>query len=270
MIATGPTGCDRIQSDSGLFSAIRACARLLHYAPSVRISLRVLLASLITVWMFGPSVGARAAGDAAGPDVAALREMLEGTTGRREAWSHAPELVVLTSVMHYVNTDVRAEQVATGERLSSSELRELVTDLTAALGVFTAGRIEQFSAVKAESLAAGQATNMLRKGQIVVGRFRGFQARSGTLGYGGRMVRQGAIAAGVVMLDRDFDRQAKERELLRTHELGHALGYNHVQSRKSVMNPRVGVHVTDFDRQAGEVAYGGLGAPLSSLFAARN
>jgi predicted Zn-dependent protease len=52
------------------------------------------------------------------------------------------------------------------------------------------------------------------------------------------------------MLDADFDRQSSQRFLLRTHELGHALGYHHVESRPSVMNPRVGNSMTEFDRNA--------------------
>ena len=54
----------------------------------------------------------------------------------------------------------------------------------------------------------------------------------------------------LLMLDADFDRQSSQRFLLRTHELGHALGYHHVQSRPSVMNPRVGNAITEFDRAA--------------------
>ena len=38
--------------------------------------------------------------------------------------------------------------------------------------------------------------------------------------------------------------------MIRTHELGHALGYNHVESRPSIMNPRAGGGFTDFDREA--------------------
>jgi hypothetical protein len=69
------------------------------------------------------------------------------------------------------------------------------------------------------------------------------------------MTRGGTITAGAVILDSDFDRQSDRRQLLRTHELGHALGYNHVESLRSVMNPRVGSELTDFDRTAIERAF---------------
>ena len=96
---------------------------------------------------------------------------------------------------------------------------------------------------------------VVRSGQIVVGRFRGVQARTGSLGYGGRLTHNATIVGAAVVLDAAFDRQSDRRELLRTHELGHALGYNHVESRPSVMNPRVGSAITEFDRAAIRLAF---------------
>jgi hypothetical protein len=46
-----------------------------------------------------------------------------------------------------------------------------------------------------------------------------------------------------------FDAPAPHGDLSRTHELGHALGFNHVKSRVSIMNERIGPEVTDVDRQ---------------------
>ena len=45
------------------------------------------------------------------------------------------------------------------------------------------------------------------------------------------------------------------RRLLRIHELGHALGYLHVTSRTSIMNPSIGPEPTDFDRAASKIAF---------------
>jgi hypothetical protein len=95
---------------------------------------------------------------------------------------------------------------------------------------------------------------VVRPGRIVVGRFQGVQAKTGNLGYGGRATRNGVINGAAVILDADFDRTSDRRHLLRTHELGHALGYHHVQSQPSVMNPRVGSSLTDFDRAAIKLA----------------
>jgi hypothetical protein len=58
-----------------------------------------------------------------------------------------------------------------------------------------------------------------------------------------------------MFLDRDFDKDDPRRRLLRIHELGHAHGYMHVNSRTSIMNPSVGPEPTDFDRAAAIVAF---------------
>jgi hypothetical protein len=56
-------------------------------------------------------------------------------------------------------------------------------------------------------------------------------------------------------LDRDFDRNDSRRRLLRIHELGHALGWQHVTSRTSIMNPAIGPEPTDFDRAGAVIAF---------------
>ena len=58
-----------------------------------------------------------------------------------------------------------------------------------------------------------------------------------------------------IILDSDFDRMNDSRNLLRMHELGHALGYNHVQSRVSIMNPKIGPGPTELDRAIARVAF---------------
>jgi hypothetical protein len=58
-----------------------------------------------------------------------------------------------------------------------------------------------------------------------------------------------------MFLDRDFDRNDSRRRLLRMHELGHALGYQHVTSRASIMNPSIGAEPTEFDRSAAVIAF---------------
>ncbi|HEX5070806.1 MAG TPA: hypothetical protein VFV78_11385 [Vicinamibacterales bacterium] len=189
-------------------------------------------------------------------DEAATHELLEGTRGRRETWAAAPALLIETTVMDYSKGDLSTGFVATDERLSDDEVAQLTADLTAALGVLTAETVASFQTVARETSPAGQIVKVLRPGQIVVGRFRGVQGKTGNIGYGGRMTRNGEITQGFVVLDAKFDRESSERALLRTHELGHALGFNHVQSRPSIMNARVGSTLTDFDRAAIRAAFG--------------
>jgi hypothetical protein len=42
---------------------------------------------------------------------------------------------------------------------------------------------------------------------------------------------------------------------LRIHELGHALGYQHVTTRTSIMNPAIGPDPTEFDRGGALIAF---------------
>lgn len=200
----------------------------------------------------GPTDGAPARSNA---DLTALDEMLRGSKGRLQHWTHAPELVVLLSVMDYQG-DGGAGSVATEATLTDAEADALVADLTGALALLTGHAYDQFAAVHRESVAAGSRTTVSRPGQIVVGRYSGVRRLVETIGFGGRSARtDGTITSGAIVLDSDYDRTSDLRRLLRTHELGHALGYNHVQSRTSIMNPSIGPEPTDFDRMAARVAF---------------
>ena len=64
------------------------------------------------------------------------------------------------------------------------------------------------------------------------------------------------MTAGILMLDRDFDRSGSNfTRSLRAHELGHALGYQHVIARDSVMNSLARLEPNDFDRAAARIAF---------------
>lgn len=189
------------------------------------------------------------------PDFTAVDEMLLGSKGRRERWTHAPDLVVLTSVMQF-DAGASSEYLATSASLTDEDADGLIRDLTAALGLLTASRFEQFRAVYRQAVIPGTAVRVLRSDQIVVARYRDVRHQVGTLGLGGRATRgDGSILSAAIILDDDYDRTGGKRLLLRTHELGHALGYNHVQSRLSVMNPRIGPEPTEFDRQVARIAF---------------
>lgn len=197
-------------------------------------------------------------------DTAALQEMLRGSNGQSQHWNRAPELMVLVSVMEY-HSGEPSTYIATSEQLTDQEVDELTRDLTAALVWLTGNTYDLFAAIHRESVAAGTSTGVLRPGQIVAGRYRDVQKLVHTIGLGGRASRaDGTITGAAILLDNDYDRTSPKRRLLRMHELGHALGYNHVQSQISIMNPNIGPEPTAFDREAAKVAFHSLLAANSN------
>ena len=198
-------------------------------------------------------------GDAGGirvnpADSKAFDEMLHGEYATPLRWDRVPELVVLMPVMQYEKG--RGTQYrATAQQLTAEEADALVADLTRAISVLTDGVVQGFAAVRRETAAAGELVNVMRPGQIVVARYDGVRQQLSTIGFGGRSTRSDLIRAGSIILDNDFDRTSAQRRLLRTHELGHALGYNHVHSRASIMNPKIGHEPNDFDRAVARVAF---------------
>jgi hypothetical protein len=209
----------------------------------------VLACFLLICALWNPGVRADA------DDDAAIQELLRGADGVVKHWTRVPELVVLDSVMIYTGGEVHS-YTATARRLRTDEVDELVSDLTAALGVLTGNTYQRFASIHRESVVAGTSTRVLRPGQIVAGRYLDVQAIMHTIGLGGRASRaDGTITGAAILLDEEFDRTSSRRRLLRTHELGHALGYNHVQSRISIMNPSIGPEPTLFDRDAARIAF---------------
>ena len=176
-------------------------------------------------------------------------EMLTGTSGRMEWWVTPPELVIVTTVLRYDPTTT-SQFIATSEQISEEDIDAMAGDLEDAVALFTGGRDDHGVVIRREAALPGDLVRTVRSGQIVVARYHGLQATTQHIGLGGRSVRAaGTIRAGSVMLDADYDRGDPRRALLRTHELGHALGFNHVNSRPSVMNPRIGIEPTPEDRE---------------------
>jgi hypothetical protein len=187
-------------------------------------------------------------------DVRAFDEMFRTANARLQRWTAPPALVVLASVMNYRGE--ADEFAATSEQLTDDEVSQLVSHLTEGLILLTGGTYTSFAEVKVERPASGERTSVARTGAIVVGRYNGILTFASTIGYG-RWAENpdGSVVGGAMFLDRGFDKGDERRRLLRIHELGHALGQLHVETRTSIMNPSVGPEPTEFDRQAGIVAF---------------
>ena len=184
-------------------------------------------------------------------DMAAFDQMFRGNDHRLKRWTSAPALVVLTTVLNYAQSLGTQEQYyATSEQLTEAETALLIQQLTDALALLTDNAFGRFASVERESVAAGARVSPLREGKIVVGRYNGVEGLLNTIGFGQWLTQSsGQVIGGAVYLDRDFDKNNEARRLLRTHELGHALGYSHVTTATSIMNPAIGPEPTTFDRQ---------------------
>jgi hypothetical protein len=231
----------------------------LHKAESVRVVVYGLLLATFVMATPERSVGANTdfLGSLLGPsaDARATDEMLRGTAGRERRWMQRPNLVVVTTVMAF-EEGARSKFTTVDARLSKQEADALVADLTAGLEVLSGGTFEHFGSVRFESPARGSQVRVVRDGDIVVGRFRGVRDSLKAVGYGGRTARaNGTITGGTVMLDEDYDQSTEDPHLLRMHELGHALGFNHVDSLRSIMNPTIGTEPTEFDRRVARMAF---------------
>jgi hypothetical protein len=191
----------------------------------------------------------------AGFDLAAFDEMFRTANSRLQRWTSRPVLVIVASVMKYASNESE-HFPATADQLTDDEVTALTAHLTEGLSLLTAGTFTSFASVTVERPQAGEQVNVRRTGAIVVGRYTGITTLANTIGYGNWAEQpDGTIVGGTMWLDRDFDRDDSRRRLLRIHELGHALGYNHVTLRTSIMNPAIGPEPTDFDRAGSAIAF---------------
>ena len=187
-------------------------------------------------------------------DLRAFDELFRTSHARLQRWTTRPSLVVLASVMNYRGDAI--EYSATAERMTDEEVALLVNHLTEGLALWTAGTYTSFANVTIERPASGVRVSTAREQTIVVGRYNGIVSMAQTIGYGRwAEADDGAVVAGAMFLDSDFDRTDGRRRLLRIHELGHALGLTHVESRTSIMNPAIGPEPTQFDRQSAAIAF---------------
>jgi hypothetical protein len=187
-----------------------------------------------------------------GFDLTAFDQMYRHS-GTLTRWVEPPRLVLQRRVLQYTGMG-GVTYAATSELMTDAQASELVSTLASALPVLTGGRFSAFANQSSETANPGDSVTMTRTGDIYVAQFKGL-ADSGAAGRGswstdGRSVVRG----GYIMLDRDLDVGGARRRSTRAHELGHALGYNHVTARESVMNPTA-VDPTGWDRDSSVVAF---------------
>jgi hypothetical protein len=202
----------------------------------------------------GPSSSLRLSMIPSSFDLEAFDQMFRSVSARLSRWTTRPSLVVLGTVMDYRGTGETYE--ATGEMLTDDEVNVMIAHHLEGLAFLTGNTYDTFASVTIERPAAGTRVSPFRNGAIVVGRYKGISTFARTIGWGHwGEAADGSIVLGATFLDRDFDREDSRRRLLRIHELGHALGYQHVTTRTSIMNPAIGPEPTEFDWAGALIAF---------------
>jgi hypothetical protein len=180
---------------------------------------------------------------------------------RLQRWTSAPRLVILTRAVQYEGNFAN-DPVVLDEQMSDADRAQMQQDISDGFTMLTDRQLGGFSSVTFESPAPGSRVNVMRTGAVLVARSMGLT--TGTpehyWGYGRwATMSDGTVVGGNVMVDYDFDcptgRYPQYRRCLRIHELGHALGYNHVTARQSVMNSAARLEPNSWDAQAVRIAF---------------
>jgi hypothetical protein len=189
-------------------------------------------------------------------DLTAFNQMFRGNNGELHRWTSAPTVVLQRRAFRFTNlTD--STYTTTSSLMPEDEADGILADLAWALPQLSAGVFPAFANVQRETASDGDVVSVFRPGVVVVALADGLTAASGFAGYT-RWAWNGAgeMIDAVVVFDRTFDGSSSPfRRVVRAHELGHALGYNHVTARPSVMDPRATIEPNQFDRDGARIAF---------------
>ena len=188
-------------------------------------------------------------------NLAAFDQMFRADGGLRR-WTTAPVVIVQRRVLQFTNVDA-STFVATSVVLSDAEIEAIIHDLHDALPELTGHTFNRFASQTVETAAEGESVSVSRTGVIIVAQYQGLTDATTFWGYTRWAWNdRGEMRAASMMLDRTFETSGSAyQSTLHAHELGHALGYSHVDVRQSVMNSSGRVSITDFDRGGARIAF---------------
>jgi hypothetical protein len=188
-------------------------------------------------------------------DRAAFEELAPraGDTGLRR-WTADPSLIVLTNVVEY--DGVAYDPLVTDRRVPDADFGCLVSGVQRAIAPMS-DNVMTFKKVDVVSPPAGSRFSIpgTTEGTIVVAVARGLSANGRASAFAG--IRPEVLVRGVVWVSAEnFPLCGSTAARVYPHELGHALGYQHVTLEASVMS---GIQptsaLTGFDRDAIRIVY---------------
>ena len=175
------------------------------------------------------------------------------TTGLRR-WTQDPSLLVLTNVVNY--DAIAFDPLVTDRQVAGADLACLRDGVQKAIGMMSDG-VLSFRQVDTLSLPAGSRFSIpsTNEGTIVVAATKGLGANGRASAFAGN--QPAVLVRGIVWVTADnLSLCGSTAARVYPHELGHALGYQHVTLEPSVMSgiqPSNGL--TPFDRDALRIIY---------------
>jgi hypothetical protein len=162
-------------------------------------------------------------------------------------WAVPPVLVVESSLVESPSN----QNVALDERIPSAEVERVISRLSQVLPLLTGSRFSGFAGVLRQNTPAGGEIPRYATGRITIVYYT---QRNGACGQAGPIVSLPSyeIRSSAVWLRYGC---ATSNDTTMVHELGHALGYGHVDGAVSVMRSTGGIDVTEFDRAAATIVF---------------
>lgn len=171
-------------------------------------------------------------------------------------WTTAPALIVQMRYLRFTSAE-QPEFEALSAAMTDEEVDQLIADLSGTLPRLTGGTFTAFSSIRRDLASTGTQVGILNPGAITFARFSGLTALNPEASAYGRWLTDdtSAVIGGAMLMDSTTDAREPQRVIIRMHEMGHALGYDHVTATSSIMNPRNAPPPTFFDLLATKVAF---------------
>lgn len=175
-------------------------------------------------------------------------------------WADAPGLTIERRILECsATTPTESLAQATPAITAAATLAEMTGHLTDALGPLTGSRFTAYGSVDTPLANATGTVNLMVPGRITIARCTRLAELTGAVGYSKiDFAGNGRVKGGVVVLDYDYDEAAApaERFHVRAHELGHTLGFNHVEIHSIMaITGAVSLVFTPWDLEAMALAY---------------